>query len=65
MAIKQYRLFFGENETNFGDLMNIRPDELPDFEIMLGGFPCQTVSIMGQRTGMDDLRGQIILWSTS
>ena len=63
--MKQYRLFFGENETNFGDLMKIRPDELRDFDIMLGGFPCQTFSIMGQRAGMDDLRGQIILWSTS
>ena len=60
-AEKTYRLFFGENETNFGDLMNIKPDELPDFDVMLGGFPCQTFSIMGQRAGMDDLRGQIIL----
>lgn len=56
-----YRLFFGEQETNYGDLMQIDPEELPDFDIMLGGFPCQTFSIIGQRAGMEDQRGKVIL----
>lgn len=60
-AEKTYRLFFGEHETNYGDLMQIDPQQLPDFDIMLGGFPCQTFSIIGQRAGMEDNRGKVIL----
>ena len=59
-AEKTYRKFFGENEINYGDLMKIDTDELPDFDMMIAGFPCQTFSVIGQRKGMQDERGQII-----
>ncbi len=59
-AEKTYRLFFGEKEKNYGDLIKIDPKGLPDFEMMIAGFPCQTFSIIGERKGMDDERGQII-----
>ena len=59
-AEKTYRLFFGEEEKNYGDLMKINPNDLPDFDLMIAGFPCQTFSVMGQRKGMCDKRGQII-----
>lgn len=55
-----YRLFFGEEEKNFGDLMKINPIKLPSFDLMIAGFPCQSFSINGQRKGMNDERGQII-----
>ncbi|OGL39382.1 MAG: hypothetical protein A2043_01590 [Candidatus Schekmanbacteria bacterium GWA2_38_9] len=58
--IKTYRLFFGNNEPNYGDLMKINPADLPDFDLMIAGFPCQTFSVIGPRTGMKDCRGQII-----
>lgn len=58
--IKTYREFFGEEEKNYGDLMKINTDELPNFDLMIAGFPCQTFSVIGQRTGMEDRRGQII-----
>jgi len=59
-AENTYRAFFGNEEKNYGDLMKINPDDLPDFDIMIGGFPCQAFSIVGQRRGMEDKRGQII-----
>lgn len=57
---KTYREFFGKEEKNYGDLTKINSDELPDFDLMIAGFPCQTFSVIGQRAGMKDRRGQII-----
>jgi len=59
-AERTYREFFGEEEKNHGDLMKINPADLPLFDLMIAGFPCQSFSVIGQRKGMDDHRGQII-----
>jgi len=59
-AEKTYREFFGKEEKNWGDLMKINPRELPDFDLLIAGFPCQTFSVIGQRKGMEDDRGLII-----
>ncbi len=59
-AEKTYREFFGNEENNYGDLTKINKNELPDFDLMIAGFPCQTFSVIGQRKGMKDDRGQII-----
>lgn len=59
-AEKTYRKFFGEEEINYGDLMKIDTKKLPDFDVMIAGFSCQTFSVIGQRKGMGDARGQII-----
>jgi len=58
--IKTYREFFGQDEKNYGDLTKINSNDLPDFDLIIAGFPCQTFSVIGQRTGMKDRRGQII-----
>jgi DNA (cytosine-5)-methyltransferase 1 len=59
-SIKTYTEFFGEEEKNYGDLMKVNFDDLPNFDLMIAGFPCQTFSVIGKRTGMKDRRGQII-----
>jgi len=55
-----YRLLFGDKLQNYGDLTKIIPGQLPDFDILLAGFPCQSFSIVGKRKGLEDDRGKII-----
>ena len=38
---------------NFGDIKKIESSELPDFDIMLGGFPCTDISFQGKMSGFE------------
>ena len=56
-AIQIYNKHF--NHKNYGDITKINEKELPEFEILIGGFPCQSFSIAGKRGGFDDTRGTL------
>lgn len=57
-AIKVYERHF-PNVRNYGDITKINADELPDFDCLVGGFPCQAFSIAGKRRGFEDTRGTL------
>jgi len=57
-AIEVYKKHFPEHK-NYGDIRKINAKKLPDFELLVGGFPCQSFSIAGQRRGFDDTRGTL------
>ncbi len=40
------------------DIHDVKTDEIPDFDVMLAGFPCQAFSIAGYRKGFDDEKGR-------
>ena len=48
----------GKLIKNFGDITKLNPDDVPDFDIFMGGFPCQPFSTAGMQKGVDDPYGR-------
>ena len=60
-SIASYKLLHDTtNEKNYGNLTKIDPTILPEFDLLIAGFPCQTFSVIGKKEGFNDARGQLI-----
>lgn len=57
-ATKIYEKHF-QTHTALGDITKIDARDLPDFDLICGGFPCQSFSIAGKRRGFEDTRGTL------
>lgn len=58
-AAKTYSINFPNSMMNLGDINKIPLSSIPQHDILIGGFPCQPFSMMGDQKGFEDTRGTL------
>ena len=58
-SAQTYKNNFTNAQLNIDDIKKIKSKDIPDINILAGGFPCQPFSIAGYRKGFDDDRGAL------
>ena len=57
-AVQTYAANF-DHQVVLGDINEVELNSLPDFDVLVGGFPCQPFSMMGSEHGFNDARGTL------
>ena len=55
---KTYDLNFSYPKLTVEDIWKLKIEDIPEFDVLLGGFPCQAFSIAGYRRGFEDEKGR-------
>lgn len=58
-AAETYNNNYPEGVMHLGDINEIPLEDIPEHDVLIGGFPCQPFSMMGEQRGFEDTRGTL------
>lgn len=58
-ATRAYKALYDGASELHGDITKIDAHDIPDHDVLVGGFPCQAFSVAGQRKGFEEARGTL------